>query len=256
MGDGTDDTLHGHRSCPVPAVMPRELAEERLRHLHLRIGEGIVARRPAIIATVLGSCVSATFFHRPTGLAGIFHAMLPSAEGSRDFDCNPCKYVDTAVEAVLAHFIRKGVPVIEIETKLFGGAFSMNTEEKSLVRTLVDVGGRNVQVARNLLRDRGLVVSGEHVLGERGRKLLFHAGTGEVWVKLLRRSLAEQGRGTGRNGQGGGGRDGRQEPPAWSYDSRTAPWTDEYPEGGQDGPGPGPGGSGGSGGSGGGHDVS
>ncbi len=238
MGDGTDDTLHGHRSCPVPAVMPRELAEERLRHLHLRIGEGIVARRPAIIATVLGSCVSATFFHRPTGLAGIFHAMLPSAEGSRDFDCNPCKYVDTAVEAVLAHFIRKGVPVIEIETKLFGGAFSMNTEEKSLVRTLVDVGGRNVQVARDLLRDRGLVVSGEHVLGERGRKLLFHAGTGEVWVKLLRRSLAEQGRGAGRNGQGGGGRDGRQEPPAWSYDSRTAPWTDGDAEGGQDGPGP------------------
>ncbi|MBZ2172057.1 chemotaxis protein CheD [Nitratidesulfovibrio sp. SRB-5] len=206
--------------------MPRELAEERLRHLHLRIGEGIVARRPAIIATVLGSCVSATFFHRSTGLAGIFHAMLPTAEGSRDFDCNPCKYVDTAVEAVLAHFLRKGVPVIEIETKLFGGAFSMNTEEKSLVRSLVDVGGRNVQVARDLLRARGLVVSSEHVLGERGRKLLFHAGTGEVWVKLLRRSLAEQGRGAGRTGRGR-----HAEPPAWSYDARPEPWPGPVPFG-------------------------
>lgn len=223
MNEGADDTLYGRGACPVPAVMPRELAEERLRHLHLRIGEGIVARRPAIIATVLGSCVSVTFFHRPSGLAGIFHAMLPTAEGSRDYDCNPCKYVDTAVEAVLAHFTRKGVPVIEIETKLFGGAFSMNTEEKSLVRSLVDVGGRNVQVARELLRTKGLVLSSEHVMGERGRKLLFHAGTGEVWVKLLRRSLAEQARSAGRNGRGA-----KPEPAAWSYDAPPDPWTDPF----------------------------
>lgn len=189
-----NDTRHGCTVGPVLAAMPCRLAEEGLRQVHLRIGEGIVARSPVLIATVLGSCVSVTFFHRPTGLAGIFHAMLPTAEGSRDHQRAPCKYVDTAMETVLGQFIRWGAPVMEIETKLFGGAFSMHAGESPELRALVDVGRRNVQVARELLHAKGLAVSGEHVRGERGRKLLFHTGTGEVWMKVLCRGSGQRGR--------------------------------------------------------------
>lgn len=160
-------------------------AEGRLRHLHLKIGEGIVALRPALISTVLGSCVAATFFHEESGMAAIFHAMLPTAVGSRDGDTTPCKYVDTAINTLLSRFERERVPLSAIEVKLFGGSYSLNNDDKRATRTLVDVGGRNVEMARERLAARGLDPRSEHVMGDRGRKLVFHAGTGEVWVRML-----------------------------------------------------------------------
>lgn len=170
------------------AGIPAELTDLDLRHLHLRIGEGILAVRPALIATVLGSCVSATFFHPASRTGAIFHAMLPTVEGTSDGASTPCKYVDAAIETLLGQFARRGIHSSELVVKLFGGAFTMNAEEKQRLRCIVDVGGRNVEVARRTLLSYGLEPHSEHILGDRGRKLFFHSGTGEVWVRLLRRS--------------------------------------------------------------------
>ncbi|GEB80327.1 putative chemoreceptor glutamine deamidase CheD [Desulfovibrio desulfuricans] len=170
------------------AGMPAELMDLDLRHLHLRIGEGILAARPALIATVLGSCVSVTFHHPSTETGGIFHAMLPTVLGAADGARTPCKYVDAAIETLLGQFARRGIAANDLVVKLFGGAFTMNPEEKQRLRCIVDVGGRNVEVARATLQRFGIEPQSEHILGDRGRKLFFHSGTGEVWVRLLRRT--------------------------------------------------------------------
>lgn len=145
-----------------------------------------------MISTVLGSCVSVTLFHPQTRTAGIFHAMLPEADRLKGPPKKPCRFVDTALEALFARFSALKVPFTQLEIKLFGGAMSLQTEEKKLLRPIIDVGARNVEAAREGLQQRGLSPSREHVLGSRGRKILFHTVTGEVLVKTLTPTLTDE----------------------------------------------------------------
>ncbi len=153
--------------------------------MHLHIGEGIVTTGNLLVSTVLGSCVSVTFFHAESGLAGIFHAMLPLRGEFADAAMPPCKYVDSAIDVLYEQFVRRGIAVRDVEIKLFGGAFSLGKASNVAARALVDVGARNVATARQELARRRLRVAGEQVLGDRGRKLLFDTRSGVVWVKLL-----------------------------------------------------------------------
>ena len=170
------------------AAMPRALQGAGLPHAHLKIGEGIVTSTDMLITTVLGSCVSVTFFHQPSGLSGIFHAMLPThtmRNGPADM---PCKFVDSAIELIERQFSRRGVLLADVDVKLFGGAFSMNHGSKEPVRGIVDVGSKNVAMARQCMAERGLKILRENVKGARGRKLIMDTRTGEIWMKLLSKS--------------------------------------------------------------------
>jgi chemotaxis protein CheD len=78
------------------------------------------------------------------------------------------------------------IPRRQITVKLFGGGFTIQPERKRLIRDVVDVGKKNVDMARLKLAEHGLEVVSENVLGERGRKVFFYTGTGEVWMKIVR----------------------------------------------------------------------
>ena len=155
-----------------------------MRLVHLQIGQCIVTRNELMISTVLGSCVSATFFHRKTGFAGIFHAMLPQYPQGGD-TMGSCKYVDFSIAQIHARAAKLGIAPRSVEVKLFGGGFTINSERKHTVRDIVDVGKKNVEMAEKVLKQHRYVVSSEDVLGEHGRKLYFHTGTGEVWLRKL-----------------------------------------------------------------------
>ncbi|MEW5774027.1 MAG: chemotaxis protein CheD [Thermodesulfobacteriota bacterium] len=149
---------------------------------HLKIGECIVSTRPLLVSTVLGSCVSVCF-HHPASLTGaIFHAMLPTVSMARD--AKPCcKFVDSAMDLVVTRLGRLGIPLAGVECKLFGGGFTIQPERKEHVRNVVDVGRKNVEVARAALAGLGLKILSEDVLGRYGRKLFFATHTGEVWMR-------------------------------------------------------------------------
>lgn len=180
MGQSTIHERHSN------AAMPRTLQGTGLPHVHLKISEGIVTRRDMLISTVLGSCVSVTFFHQQTKLTGIFHAMLPEQAMMRNAAGQPpCKFVDSAITLVEEEFSRKNVELKDVDLKLFGGAFSMNNGKSDAMRGIVDVGGKNIAMARHCLQQRGLSLLSEHVGGTKGRKLVMDTRTGEVWMKLL-----------------------------------------------------------------------
>ncbi len=169
----------------------RQLIRGGMRVEHLKIGECIFTAAPMLVSTVLGSCVSATMHHSRTRMSGMFHAMLPLAAmqgGKPDFE--PCKFADTAVELLVQRYRDAGVPLREVEVKLFGGGFTVDPERKGLIREMVDVGRKNVDVARKTLASFGLAPRREHVLGDRGRKLYFHTVTGEVWMRSIEPKLS------------------------------------------------------------------
>ncbi|TVM18863.1 chemotaxis protein CheD [Oceanidesulfovibrio indonesiensis] len=174
---------------------PKILIQSGLPLEHLKISECLVTSKDCLVTTVLGSCVSVTFFSDRPRLAGIFHAMLPDSTSRmfnrRDDLARPirpedaCKYVDTAIQRIVAKFTAHGVKTSNIEIKLFGGALSLMSDQKENIREIVDVGAKNVAIARRDLGRLGLSPVSESVLGGRGRKLFFHAATGRVWMKFL-----------------------------------------------------------------------
>lgn len=152
----------------------------------LGIGEYFLTQEICLVSTVLGSCVSVTFFHKPSAMAAIFHAMLPSKAMVKGYTTAEVgKFVDTAIPTILHAYEAAGVRPDQIETKLFGGAFTIEPERKGLVRDIVDVGAKNVEIAKRLLRTYGMALSKENILGANGRKIFFYTGSGEVWLKYL-----------------------------------------------------------------------
>jgi len=74
--------------------------ESGLSSIYLRSGEIHAAERPALVKTILGSCVSAVFFNRCQRIGAMCHALLPGG------DCRSegFKYLDRAMYWMLEWF--------------------------------------------------------------------------------------------------------------------------------------------------------
>lgn len=79
----------------------KNLIDSHTNNIYLKPGEVVVARKPVLVSTVLGSCVAVTMFSPDCGFGAICHAMLPDSAGR----CEDLRYVDTA----LRHIHRKAV---------------------------------------------------------------------------------------------------------------------------------------------------
>ncbi|BCA80672.1 chemotaxis protein CheD [Desulfuromonas sp. AOP6] len=139
--------------------------------------ELLILSEPALVSTILGSCVAVTFFHKRTGLAAICHALLPS---STTEDC--FKFVNCALAHMLDQFESRKILRREIEVKVFGGADVLATSGGFSGGT---VGTKNIRAAFDFIKGAGLRVASSDTGGKQGRKILFHSHTGEVWLKRL-----------------------------------------------------------------------
>ena len=152
----------------------------------LHIAEGDVFLRPAVVSTVLGSCVSVTFFCPSHRIGGIFHALLPRkeayAEPGRPFP--PYRYVDTATDQIAKRMQANGAQLSTLECKVFGGGSTMLQGE-------LGVGRDNAAAALDALGRLGLTPSASDVGQPVARKLFFVTHTGEVFIRRFRHDLKQ-----------------------------------------------------------------
>ena len=122
----------------------------------------------------LGSCVGIALYDQWAGVAGLAHAMLPDGTGKSD----DAKYVDTAIEALIAAMEAEGAASRRLRAKLAGGSTMFEFES-----TDVSVGDRNVEAAHDALAELGVPVVAEDVGGEHGRSLELDGSTGDLRVR-------------------------------------------------------------------------
>lgn len=146
----------------------------------LKPGELYIGKGPAVISTILGSCVSVTMFNKRLSVGGICHALLPK-ENSSTKDTDKYRYVDSSISHMLKAFETMGIKKSEIEVKIFGGASIVDTAHKK------SVGQVNVETALTLVRDNDLNIITYDFGGTLGRKIIFHTHTGRVLLKKLER---------------------------------------------------------------------
>lgn len=142
--------------------------------VYLHPGEIHTTSEAALVSTILGSCVSVCLWDAVASVAGMNHFLLP--EGTR----TP-RYGREAMERLLEDMVGRGALVARMVAKVFGGACVI----PGFTGASRAIGTKNVEVALEFLARHGIPVRVNQTGGARGRKLLFHTGTGSAYVKEL-----------------------------------------------------------------------
>jgi len=156
-------------------VLVRETVRE---NAYLHPGDLVVATAPTLMETILGSCVSVCLWDADRGVGGMNHFVLPYwVQG----DPSSTRFGPEAMRVLFEKVVEQGGRRRSMKAKIFGGACVI----EAFARQHESLGVRNVTVAREYLRDRGVGVANEDVGGNRGRKIRFHSDTGAAWVRQI-----------------------------------------------------------------------
>lgn len=159
--------------------------------IDLKPGDLFIAEKPAVIKTLLGSCVSVVMHNKRTGISTISHAQLPGENNCEKCSVNcpvKCyrdspasnmnKYVTHSSYYMLKKLENMGVKRSEIDVKLFGGANVIK-----LAISKKTIGAANIEKAHETIRELGLKLRQEDTGGKQGRTIYLISHNGDVYVR-------------------------------------------------------------------------
>ncbi|WP_410764995.1 chemotaxis protein CheD [Haloferax sp. DFSO60] len=141
------------------------------------IADFAVGTDSAVLTTSgLGSCIGVVLYDADAGVAGLAHAMLPTAEDAS----NPAKFADTGITSLLSEMKSHGADPSRVVAKLAGGStmfdFAATDGGKS-------IGERNADSARHTLSELDIDIVAEDVGGSHGRSLELDVETGTLSIR-------------------------------------------------------------------------
>lgn len=154
--------------------------------INVGIGELKVSKNPrdVIVTRGLGSCVAVCLYDKTAGVAGMGHIMLPTDNG-RD-DGTSAKFADTGVPRLLEAMVSQGARPERIVAKIAGGASMFKMPGGN---SLLEIGERNVEAIRAVLKALKLNLLAADTGKDYGRTVEFSVTTGELLVKAIGRSM-------------------------------------------------------------------
>ncbi len=134
------------------------------------------AENPAVLRTILGSCVGICIYDRSKKIGGLAHILLPKNNGKGSDE----KYADTAIPMLVQKMIKQGCKKEFMSAKIAGGAsmFKFNSSA-----SLSNIGDNNVTTTKEVLQNNGIQVVAEDIGGNVGRVIDFFLEDGRMKVK-------------------------------------------------------------------------
>ncbi len=139
------------------------------------MGQIAVAKAPAFLCSVLGSCVGLALYHPRLKFGAYAHIVLPKASGRGAL---PGKFADTAVPHMLAELSKEGVPRQGLVAKIAGGACMFG------VSGPLQIGDTNIEAVQSLLAKENIRIVAKEVGGQKGRRVTLDCSTGELLVEI------------------------------------------------------------------------
>ncbi len=135
-----------------------------------------VTVNPSVLRTILGSCVGICIYDRMKKIGGLAHILLPNwtKDGVKE------KYADSAIPLMIAQMLKMGCTREFMSAKIAGGA-SMFKFQSNM--TLGQIGERNIEVSRMVLKEKGIPLLAEDVGGNTGRVVDFFLEDGRMKIK-------------------------------------------------------------------------
>jgi len=148
-------------------------------------GEFYLTRQNVLIATTLGSCISACIWDNTIGIGGMNHFMLPLTDkeahevdwGKRGLASDATRYGNFAMEHLINLILKHGGRRCNLKAKVFGGG--------KVLKKFSDVGQKNISFVLQYLEDEHIQLEGSDLGANCARKVLFEPTTGRVLVKRI-----------------------------------------------------------------------
>lgn len=146
-------------------------------YAYVHPGRVIASGSACRLKTVLGSCVSVCLYDPGVRAGGMNHYLLPDASGAEG---GSARYCGPAIQRLIGQLLGLGADQRRLVAKVFGGSGNADEPDSGF-----QVGWRNVQAARRVLRDERIPIVAEDVGGRRGRRLFFDTAHGVALVSLI-----------------------------------------------------------------------
>lgn len=149
------------------------------KQVTIHIGEIFGSAEPAVIRTLLGSCVAVCLFDPVKKTGAMNHILLPGRADLKHFNA-PARFSINAMELLINKMLMLGAERCRITAKVFGGAHMLpqiSPENGS--------GWKIAAVVMEYLRNESIELLGHDLGGRKGRQVYFHTDTGNVFVKRV-----------------------------------------------------------------------
>lgn len=146
-------------------------------------GQIYCQRQPALVSTILGSCVSLCLWDPKAGFGGINHYVLPGSGAAAEAENT--RYGEVAIDLLHRRMLQFGADSGALQAKIFGGAsvFPLGASQTT-------VGTRNVELAIARMNDLGVPIIEQETGGDVGRQLVFDSGSGKVTARIIGQTAA------------------------------------------------------------------
>lgn len=137
---------------------------------------------PGTIITIgLGSCIGIAVYDKTLKIAALAHIMLPDSTQFKNVT-QPLKFADLAIPILLEKMERGGSNRRSLVAKIAGGASMFNFSDKNMVS---DIGSRNANSVRELLKREKIPLLAEDVGGNKGRTMILDSKDGTVTIRIV-----------------------------------------------------------------------
>lgn len=150
--------------------------------IFLQPGEYFVGDADYRIRTLLGSCVSITLWHPTLRIGAMSHFLLSSRGAGRGAALD-ARYGEEVMSLMLSELERAKVRPTDCQAKIFGGG---NMFPRQARTNSLNVGQKNGETARALLRQHGIPIISESLFGEGHRQIIFDVSSGDVWSRQIK----------------------------------------------------------------------
>lgn len=145
---------------------------------YVKLGQVIYTENPDPYNLLgIGTCLGIYMFDLKNARYMMAHTMLPTMEHMRPHvsDEMPARFTDQGIHFMLRRLLREGSSKRDIKVRIAGGAQIYNDS--------LNIGTRNIEIARQILNDENIEILGEDVGGHIGRSILEFYKDGTMYIK-------------------------------------------------------------------------
>lgn len=159
-------------------ALPSSSSAEPPRKITIHVGEIASSRPPAVIHTLLGSCVAVCLFDPALCAGGMNHIWLPHSRP----EVAASRTGVHAMELLINELMGLGCDRRSLVAKAFGGA------NLFCAKSAPSIGAANIRFVREFLATEKIPLLAERLGGNKAIHLYFDTHTGKAKVKSVRDS--------------------------------------------------------------------
>jgi chemotaxis protein CheD len=146
------------------------------------IGKIFVTRAPAVLQTVLGSCVAVVLYDNQKKIGGMIHLVLPQGVG-KESEQDPGRFAVSGIPILIQKMINQGAKRKNLLGIVHGGNYT--TSCKRCLKDNFRIGEKNVAISAEILKKEKIIFKEFKTLNENASKIFFDLTTGEAKVDII-----------------------------------------------------------------------